>query len=120
MVKLIKIGGAERPLRFSTAAKAEFARHNDVSYGAVEGGFKFDMMSVCILTYYGLKHGVRRDRHAPALPKNFSWIHVADWIDDEPDRNIIEEVITIFGESLGVDIEAIEEDVESEVAEEKK
>ena len=104
MEKLLKIGGRERPVRFSTSAKAEFARHNNVSYGEVEGGFQFDLMSACLLIYYGLKHGARRSPSYP-LPKGFSWEMVADWIDDFPDEKAIENGMMLFAESMGVGLE---------------
>ena len=122
-IKNLKIGGVERPLRFSTAAKAEYAAIIDQPYSVVEGGgFAFNDMNICKLLYCCLKHTARQVGDAPALPNNFSWETVADWNDEFPDEKVLERGVFFFFDAMGVDLSDMKVKVEQalEEAEEKK
>jgi hypothetical protein len=95
MVKKIKIGGEERPVKFGFAALMQFTDATGYTLAQLDTlGNSLTLSQAIELVRAGLKQGARVEGEKfNATPEE-----VADWLDDSP--GALEEVLEVFTNSF--------------------
>lgn len=95
MVKKIKIGGEERPVKFGFAALMQFTDTTGYTLAQLDTlGDSLTLSQAIELVRAGLKQGARVEGEKfNATPEE-----VADWLDDSP--GALEEVLEVFTNSF--------------------
>jgi len=95
MVKKIKIGGEERPVKFGFAALMQFTDATGYTLAQLDTlGDSLTLSQAIELVRAGLKQGARVEGEKfNATPEE-----VADWLDDSP--GALEEVLEVFTNSF--------------------
>lgn len=96
MVKYVKIGNEERPVKYGFAALIEFTEANGLTMADLDNlGDNMSLKDAVFLVYIGLKHGARVEKK----PFQKSIEDIADWLDEN--SGAMEEVLSVFGDSFG-------------------
>jgi hypothetical protein len=95
MVKHVKIGGEERPVKYGFAALMEFTEANGYTMADLDTlGDNMKLKDALFLVWCGLKHGSRVEKK----PFSYTIEDVADWLDEKPAA--MEEVLNVFSSSF--------------------
>jgi len=95
MVKIVNIGGEERPVKFGFAALMQFTDATGYTLADLDKiGDSLKLSEALELVRAGLKQGARVE----GASFNATLEDVADWLDETPDA--LEEVLAIFTESF--------------------
>jgi len=95
MVKKVKIGGEERPVKFGFAALMQFTDATGYKLADLDKiGESLSLSEALELVRAGLKQGARVEKES----FNYELEDIADWLDDSPEA--LEQILAIFTESF--------------------
>jgi len=95
MVKKVKIGGEERPIKFGFAALMQFTDATGYKLADLDKiGESLSLSEALELVRAGLKQGARVEKES----FNYELEDIADWLDDSPEA--LEQILAIFTESF--------------------
>ena len=96
MVKHVKIGGEERPVKFGFAVLMEFTDALGYTMADLDNlGENMKLKDAIFLVWCGLKHGARVEKN----PFAYDIDQIADWLDEKPESMV--EVLNVFSSSFG-------------------
>jgi len=95
MVKKVKIGGEERPVKFGFAALMQFTDATGYKLADLDKiGESLSLSEALELVRAGLKQGARVEKES----FNYELEDIADWLDESPEA--LEQILAIFTESF--------------------
>jgi len=95
MVKKVKIGGEQRPVKFGFAALMQFTDATGYKLADLDKiGESLSLSEALELVRAGLKQGARVEKES----FNYELEDIADWLDDSPEA--LEQILAIFTESF--------------------
>jgi len=95
MVKKVKIGGEDRPVKFGFAALMQFTDATGYKLADLDKiGESLSLSEALELVRAGLKQGARVEKES----FNYELEDIADWLDDSPEA--LEQILAIFTESF--------------------
>jgi len=95
MVKKVKIGGEQRPVKFGFAALMQFTDATGYKLADLDKiGESLSLSEALELVRAGLKQGARVEKEN----FNYELEDIADWLDDSPEA--LEQILAIFTESF--------------------